>query len=93
LFIKTFNLSDQTESRLTYPKITIDDINHLSGCAHASQIKDLKISLCQDRVNAVLKQEQQLGYYFQSGKYWEHLSEIAKDKVYEVDCGWLKIKS
>lgn len=89
----TLNLSDQSESRLTYPRANIKDIEDITAMYHASQIAKIKSVLDENKANAVLNQEKMLGYYFQSGKYWEHLSEIAKDKVYEVDRGWLKIKS
>lgn len=83
------NLSDQNNSRLTYPKVNIDQIEGLRDRYHASSVKDAMKKMSLDKVNLVLNQESSLGYYFKSGKYWEHLSEISKESVHQIDLGWL----
>lgn len=85
----TVNLSDQNQSRLTYPKANIDEIEQLQTGHHASYVKDAIKKMPLEKVNNVLSLEKSLGYYFNSGKYWEHLSEISKDSVHKVDLGWL----
>lgn len=87
----TLNLSDQSESRLTYPRANIKDIEEITGMHHASHINDMKSIFVESKVSAVLDQEKMLGYYFRSGRYWEHLSQISKERVFEVDCAWMNV--
>jgi hypothetical protein len=86
-----FNLTDQPKSRLTYPKINIDDIEALSGQYHLKTLEDSKKNIKIERVSELLKKETELGYFFKSGKYWEHLSQISKESLYELDQGWLDL--
>lgn len=87
----TLNLSDQSESRLTYPRANIKDIQNITGMHHDRHINDMKSKFDENKVGAALEQEKMLAYYFRSGRYWEHLSQISKEKVFEVDCAWMSV--
>lgn len=86
-----FNLSDLKESRLTYPKVAIDNAISIKNQHHAQSLDKIKLSMNSIQVDEVLTKEKSLGYYFKSGRYWEHLAEISSKSVFNIDQLWLEI--
>lgn len=82
------NLSDSHESRLTFSRGGLDELQHLSSSQHNALVSIEKSRFDEDRVRQVLSDEMALGYYFKTGKYCDHLSEICKQSVYEIDQSW-----
>lgn len=85
------NLTDLSQSRLTYPKIAIENVASIQHHQHAKLLDATRQSLNAKKVVDVLTEEKSLGYYFKSGKYWEHLAEISAKSVLNVDQLWLSI--
>lgn len=83
------NLSNQPHSRLTFPSIQKDALTSLSKKAFLSMLKKYQQRIDTNLVNHVLKKEQDLGYYIQSGRYWEHLDQLSSERLNEVDTAWL----
>ena len=72
------NLSTD-ESRLVFPRST------------ASKAADAKpLSLDQAAIDAALAEEERLGYYVPSGKYWKEESRFDKAAIDALDALWLK---
>lgn len=88
-----FNLTNLAESRLTYSRIVMDDIARIQHL-ELSQLLDIaRYGISAEKAVDVLAEERSLGYYFRSGKYWEHLAEISAESVREVDRMWLNVFS
>ena len=82
-----FNLSQSVESRLLFPRISIQQL---------IECTDIEVKLTSTRhrfdlaqINRALRLELELGYYFQSGRYWEHLKDISAKQCLAVDHLWL----
>ena len=82
------NLSDSPESRLTLPRMGFDELQHLSSSQHNRLLSKEKSRFDEEKVSQVLSAEASLGYYFKTGKYWDHLSEICTLSLYDIDQSW-----
>ncbi len=85
------NLTDLSESKLTYPKIAIENVASIQQHQHAKLLNSTRQSMNPKKIVDVLTEEKSLGYFFKSGKYWEHLDEISPKSVFNVDQLWLGI--
>lgn len=83
------NLSDQLHSRLTFPIIDKDALSNLSKASFSNMINEHHQSCNTSLVRDVLNKEQDLGYYIESGRYWEHLDKISSEHLREIDTAWL----
>jgi len=82
-----FNLSQLPESRLLFPKVTIQ---------HLSEYDDVEVELKlamdrfdSDQIEQAKRLELDLGYHFESGRYWEHLQDICPKQCLAVDNLWM----
>jgi hypothetical protein len=41
------------------------------------------------QINRAIRLELELGYYFESGRYWEHLKDISATQCLAIDNLWL----
>ena len=64
---------------LKIPKIRFDDVSSYKS----------KLSLNTQIVERALKMEKKLGYYFEDGRYWNHLEAIDKERLQELDKLWI----
>lgn len=87
----TLNLSNNQESRLTFPRISIDELQAMTYKLFEEKLAFLQANLNQDSINAVLQHERDLGYYIESGRYWEHLDNICPIKLRSLDEIWLTV--
>ncbi len=71
------NLSN-AQSRLVFPRS--------SETIHSVDMDNRSI---QSRINAILKREQDLGYFFESGRYWESEITFDVDQLDDLDADWL----
>lgn len=83
------NLSEQTKSRLLFPRIKIDQF--YSQKTLLNQIKNNKIKFNLKTVNKALKIEKKLDYIVPSGRYWEEENKFDKLKLKAIDNIWLKV--
>lgn len=83
------NLSTVDESKMVFPRISmaaLEQFNQQDYQHHtklASQLFDLT------KVKQAMQREQALGFYVESGRYWEHLETICATKLSELDSLWL----
>ena len=82
------NLSLTSESRLTFPRMSFDKLQHITSSQHNALVSIEKSKFDEDRVRQVLSDEIALGYYFETAKYWDYLSEICNQSVHEIDQLW-----
>ncbi len=85
------NLSNNLESRLTFPRVQIDELQIMTYKLFEEKFALLKANVNEDSINAVLQRERDLGYYIESGRYWEHLDGICPIKLKDIDRFWLAI--
>jgi len=71
------NLSDG-ESRLVFPRTVVSALSEADP-----------VSFDQDAFDAVRAREQALGYYVDSGRYWECADRLDADDLAEIDALWL----
>jgi len=78
---RTFNLSSQPESRLTFPRITFEDIassNYPGSKEYNSTV-----------VETALAKERTLDYFVESGKYWKETERFDVEEIDRLDQLWL----
>lgn len=84
------NLSQQADSRLKFPRMSISDF-YPPIC-----IDDLYLNqdglIRRDEVLKALTAEKNLGYMVASGRYWEYESDFDKAKLSGIDDMWIKAK-
>jgi hypothetical protein len=81
------NLSQLPESRLLFPRVSIQQLNEYDDVEVA-----LKLSMDRfdtSKIEQAMRLELGLGYHFESGRYWEHLQDICAKQCLAVDHLWM----
>ena len=76
------NLSTQKRSRLRFPRVDFPALQEMSLTEHASWINPRA-------VQKALQAESELGYWVESGRYWEEAERFDRDKLRAIDALWL----
>lgn len=84
------NLSEQAQSRLTFPRASLAEIFALTDAQLLQKRADLKKCFDILKVGVAHQAEQRFNYFIESGRYWEHLGELSKQDLAEVDDYWLQ---
>jgi hypothetical protein len=82
------NLSELPESRLVFPRITIDRVTDPAGIPRLIEQQNRMLS--SDQVVKALAAEKDLGYMVETGRYWQHLAALDASKLSQIDDLWLK---
>lgn len=77
-----FNLSDKTRSRLLFPRI---EFQSLKGMTEVPSISNFN----NHAVQQALRAESGLGYWVESGRYWEEAARFDSQKLQSIDALWL----
>jgi len=93
------NLTSLDESRLVFPKVSIDTVLGDKPELNEMRLAIIKENLltrieqvsCRERIDAIKAKERELAYYIDHGKYWEHLAELNADDLRLLDHRWLSI--
>jgi len=80
------NLSNQQSSRLLLPRI---DLQALEAMTQTSSTTAFNHMAVQDALRA----ESELGYWVESGRYWEKHEQFNSHKLQEIDALWLRAMS
>ena len=75
------NVSDG-ESRLVFPRSSLEALAEMDP-----------VAFDQNTVEAIQAREQALGYYVDSGRYWEYSDQFDADALAEIDALWLQVHS
>ncbi len=78
---KIFNLSNISESKLTFHKVNVNDLDNDSKI-YSNKFKKEKISLA-------LRKEKKTGYFVPDGKYWKKMDRFDQNEIKIIDDLWL----
>lgn len=82
------NLSELSESRLLFPRVSGLALATPSVCRHLLQRQGELLNAAD--VARALQAEKDLGYMVASGRYWEHAAEFDETKLSDIDNLWLQ---
>ena len=77
------NLSNQPTSRLLLPRMELQTLEAMTQISPATGLNSMAV---QDALNA----ESELGYWVESGRYWEKYEQFESHKLREIDALWLR---
>ena len=83
------NLSDLPQSRLIFPRLCFEQVRDLSSSRLAGMMADLHAGIDLDAVEAAERREDELGYFYEHGMYWNHLDEIDGAELARIDRLWM----
>lgn len=83
------NLSDLPRSRLIFPRLTFDELQSLTVDRIAAMKSELLAVIRSDKVEKAEKIENNLGYFYEDGMYWNHLEEIDETSLAHIDQLWM----
>lgn len=83
------NLSEKPASRLVFPKVSADSFAKLTRQMHQAHLKKIRTTNAALEAELCLSKEREANYYFNSGRYWEHLNEIVGNKLKVIDLKWM----
>ena len=81
-----FNLSNLQSSRLLIPRIELQTLERMTNRPATNIFNNLA-------VHTALRAESELGYWVESGRYWEKYEQFDSHKLQEIDALWLKTVS
>jgi len=76
------NLSDLKHSRLQIPRVDFQTLHDMQPSEHAKLIN-------MPAVQMALQAESELGYWVESGRYWEEAETFDREKLRAIDALWL----
>ncbi|MGZ8272066.1 MAG: hypothetical protein ACXW1T_12505 [Methylophilus sp.] len=84
------NLSDSQESRLVFPRATIQELEAYSLRDIEGTLGNAGDMFDEIHIAHAINRERELGYYFESGRYCEHLDTISANECLALDDLWMK---
>ena len=88
---KVLNVSEQNQSRLLFPKISIDQF--LTPSNLSSSLDKVDLELNDKAMQQALEKEEALSYMAPSGRYWEIEKELDSSQLRKIDTLWLQTVS
>lgn len=85
------NLSQQTRSRLAYPRCDPQRLTHWSDPVLALELQAQRNGLDEQALSAALGMESALDYMVASGRYWEVSDSLDAGKLRAIDQAWLAV--
>ena len=85
------NVSEQNQSRLLFPKISIDQF--LAPSNLSSSLDKVDLELNDKAMQQALEKEEALSYMAPSGRYWEIEKELDSSQLRKIDTLWLQTVS
>jgi hypothetical protein len=86
------NLSQKPSSRLVFPRLEEGALSKVSWQAHQEHLQKITATHVALQAQACLAMEHEANYYFNSGRYWEHLDQIDGDVLQAIDAKWMACK-
>lgn len=84
-----FNLSSLDESRLVFPRASIDEVHAIATYGFGESLAINSLRFDNTLVNNAIRREMELGYHFESGRYWDYLNQICPQECHALDQLWL----
>lgn len=82
------NLSELPESRLLFPRASLNDLSD-ADVADTLLVRQQN-SLSETNIQLALRAEKDLGYMISSGRYWQHLNLLDATQLKQIDDLWLQ---
>lgn len=83
------NLSEQSVSKLVFPRAAPDEIAAMTAQGHARRLSELAAGIDLEEMGEAERREADLGYYVASGRYWEQADRFDAAALRDVDDLWL----
>ncbi|UVK37719.1 hypothetical protein LHFGNBLO_004800 [Mesorhizobium sp. AR10] len=83
------NLSDLPRSRLIFPRLTFDELRDLSHDRISEMKSQVLAGIRFDKAEKAERIENDLGYFYEDGMYWNHLDEIDESYLADIDRLWI----
>lgn len=83
------NLSIADESRMVFPRVSIKALERFNQDKYEHYVSGLGKMFDMAHINQALKREQELAFYIESGRYWEHLDTICSAELSALDNLWI----
>lgn len=84
------NLSTAQESRLVFPRLKLNEFSAKDECHYEYAFRKSDANFDEAYVSQATERERELAYYFESGRYWEHLDNISANELFALDRLWMK---
>lgn len=85
----TVNLSARTETRLVFPRLTVDELAQMNQPDLAAWAAFHNRTDAKTAIDRVLTREAELGYFVPSGRYWEEAAGFDAQALRDIDALWL----
>jgi hypothetical protein len=85
----TVNLSAGQETRLVFPRMTVEDASRLSRADLTAWSSFQNRDAMRHDIETALRREAELGYFVPSGKYWEQAANFNAQALRDLDRLWL----
>lgn len=84
------NVSELPESRLTFPRISIDQLGSAISDARADLLNSVMRGINPTAKEEAKLREKDLNCTVPTGDYWHHLEDIQSEELARIDQAWLK---
>ena len=91
--ILCINITNSDESRLVFPKVSASDLAHWTKVNLDHALQNQIAALDFDALDLALATEKRLGYFVESGKYWNQQDKFDAANLREIDAMWLAAAS
>ena len=82
------NLSQSPDSRLTFPRLTYERLGQIDAAALSQLLETNRNNIRHEEVERAGQLERELGYYTESGKYWEEAENWDAGAIRKIDRHW-----
>ncbi len=82
------NLSQSPESRLTFPRLSYEQLMQFDTSKVSQTLESSRLNIKHEEVELAEELERELGYYVDSGKYWEEAENWDFGAILSVDRHW-----
>lgn len=83
------NLSDQLTSRLTFPRVSIAQLEGITNLDVEEKLHAVQVQFDASLIKGALDAETILGHYIESGRYWEHVASLSRTELAKIDALWM----
>jgi hypothetical protein len=87
----TVNLSTRVDTRLVFPRATVTELAQMNGQDLEAWAAFLNRTDAKIAMERVLTREANLGYFVQSGRYWDVAESFDAKALRDIDAMWLDL--
>jgi hypothetical protein len=87
----TVNLSTRTDTRLIFPRMTVDELAQMGGQDVEAWVAFHNRVDAKAAMERVLNREAELGYFVPSGRYWDVAESFDAKVLRDLDAMWLSL--